>query len=292
MGRLRIQHESIYRYARNVSFGRHRLVLRPREGHDLYVESFALEIRPAHRLVWARDVFGNSVGIVDFTEDANELTVSTDLVVVRRPKFPTEIPHEPWQVSYPVAYDPLETTIAAAYQSLSYPDDLETLREWLKASSGEINPYDAERTVFALGARIYKEIRYQRRMEKGVQTPAQTIQLGSGSCRDMATLLMEAARSMGIAARFASGYLDCMASEAGRASMHAWTEIYLPTLGWRGFDPTIGEPTSLKHVVVGVSNHPRGVMPISGMFSGTAGDYLQMTATVRIEKLVPERATA
>ena len=82
----------------------------------------------------------------------------------------------------------------------------------------------------------------------------------------MATLMMEAGRVLGIAMRFASGYLDCAASVAGRASTHAWIEAYLPGLGWRGFDPTLGEPSSLKHIVVGVSSHPRGVMPISGMF--------------------------
>ena len=108
-----------------------------------------------------------------------------------------------------------------------------------------------------------------------MQSPAETLALGSGSCRDMATLMMDAARSLGFAARFASGYLDCPASEAGRASMHAWAEIYLPTLGWRGYDPTLGEPTSLKHLVVGVSNHPRGVMPVSGMFTGASSDYVE-----------------
>jgi len=67
--------------------------------------------------------------------------------------------------------------------------------------------------------------------------------------------------------------------------MHAWTEFYLPTLGWRGYDPTLGEPTSLKHVVVGVSYHPRGVMPVSGVFNGAASDYREMTAKVKIDRL-------
>jgi transglutaminase-like putative cysteine protease len=101
----------------------------------------------------------------------------------------------------------------------------------------------------------------------------------------MATLMMDAARVLGIAARFASGYLDCPASVAGRASMHAWTEVYLPALGWRGYDPTLGEATSLKHVTTGVSNHPRGVMPVSGMFVGVSSDYREMIVQVTTEKL-------
>jgi transglutaminase-like putative cysteine protease len=101
----------------------------------------------------------------------------------------------------------------------------------------------------------------------------------------MATLLMEGCRALGIAARFSSGYLDCPASLAGRAAMHAWTEAYLPTLGWRGFDPTIGDSTSAGHIVTGVSIHPRGVMPVSGSFTGAAADYLQLHVTVQTTPL-------
>ena len=97
----------------------------------------------------------------------------------------------------------------------------------------------------------------------------------------MATLLMEAARLSGVAARFASGYLHGPASLAGQASTHAWAEVYLPTLGWRGFDPTIGGTTSASHIVTGVSTHPRGVMPVSGSFTGAAADCLGLHVTVK-----------
>jgi transglutaminase-like putative cysteine protease len=285
MSRLRIEHTTRYDYARPVSFGRHRLVLRPREGHDVRVESMSLSISPAHRLEWTRDVFGNSVAIVDFTVEAAQLVITNEVVVERRLPLPEDDAVEPWRVPFPVVYDPLETTIAAAYQAATYPDDIEAIRAWLDRELTERSPVDAESVMIALGALVHRVVNYQRRHAKGVQTPAETLQLGSGSCRDMATLMLDAARLLGFAARFASGYLDCLASEAGRAAMHAWAEIYLPTLGWRGYDPTLGEPTSLKHLVVGVSNHPRGVMPISGMFTGASSDYLEMTAQVKIEKL-------
>ena len=137
----------------------------------------------------------------------------------------------------------------------------------------------------ALCKRVGSTVRYLRRAEKGVQTPAQTLALGSGSCRDLATLLMEAARVSGVAARFASGYLHGRASLAGEASTHAWAEMYLPTLGWRGFDPTIGELTSAGHIVTGVSTHPRGVMPVSGSFTGGSADYLALHVTVKTTAL-------
>jgi transglutaminase-like putative cysteine protease len=285
MTTLRIEHRTIYTYARPVSFGRHRLVLCPRSGHDLHVRSMKLEIFPAYDLAWARDVFGNSVALVHFLEPADRLEVSSDVLIEREPPFPSKDVHEPWKVPFPVLYDPLETTITSAYQLPSYPDDVEILREWLDHEVPGPDRSDAEGVVISLGEIIRQRVTYQRRNEKGVQTPAQTLRLKSGSCRDMATLLMDAIRILGIASRFASGYLDCPASIAGRASTHAWTEYYLPGLGWRGFDPTIGEPTSLKHVVIGVSNHPRGVMPISGMFSGTSADYREMTVSVKTTRL-------
>ncbi len=285
MTQFRIQHRTVYTYARPVMLGRHRLVLRPREGHDLHVDKIELTISPAHRLEWTWDVFGNCVAIVDFHGPSEKLEISSDVLLSRSAPFLSPDAPEPWRITYPVVYEVLETTIAAAYQAPSYPDDVDILRTWLAAELPERNPADAEQIFFNLGALIHKKIKYQRRHERGVQTPAQTLQLASGSCRDVATLMMDAARALGVAARFASGYLDCLAAEAGYASTHAWAEVYLPTLGWRGFDPTLGKPTSLRHVVVGVSNHPRGVMPISGVFTGASADYLGMEATVKIEKV-------
>jgi transglutaminase-like putative cysteine protease len=261
------------------------LVLRPREGHDVRVLDMQLEITPAHRLLWSRDVFGNSVALVDFIELADKLEIRSQVVIERMPPFSTEDPRVRWHVPYPVAYEPLETIVTAAYQALSYSDDVEELCSWLDSDLTIPETADAEETVIALGKLIHGQIRYLRRSEKGVQAPNETLRLGTGSCRDMATLMMEAARVLGIASRFASGYLHCIASEAGRASTHAWTEVYLPSLGWCGFDPTIGEPTSLKHVVTGVSNHPRGVMPVSGMFTGFASHYRKMVVQVKTEEI-------
>jgi transglutaminase-like putative cysteine protease len=284
MLRLRIKHRTLYSYKKPVSFGRHRLILRPREGHDLRIDDMKLEIEPAHRLMWVRDVFGNSVALLDLTEESSSLTIVSDVLVHRSSHFPARQMHEPFRVSYPVTYDPLEITVSSAYQTLSYPEDSGSLRPWLDAHLS-INGADAEGTMLALCEIIHKKIAYQRRSEKGVQSPAETLELASGSCRDMATLMMDCARVLGIAARFASGYLHCAASMAGHASTHAWTEVYMPSLGWRGFDPTMGEPTSLRHVATGVSNHPRGVMPISGLFIGARTDYKEMRVEVETEEL-------
>jgi transglutaminase-like putative cysteine protease len=285
MSRLRIEHRTLYRYRRAVAFGRHRLVLRPREGHDLQVECMNLSIKPAHRLQWARDVFSNSIALVDFAEPAPELEIVSTVIVRRSAPFPAAAAFLSFPEIRGIEYDVLENPLITAYQAFSYPDDAWAVRAWLEQ---RFSVNDNRAMLSELCSLIFREIRYQRRSAKGVQTPAETLKLGSGSCRDMATLMMEAARSRGLAARFASGYLDCAASEAGIASTHAWTEIYLPLVGWLGFDPTLGEPVSLKHIPVGVSQHPRGVMPVSGLFTGSQTDSLDMIVSVKIAAMSDE----
>lgn len=285
MSSLRIQHRTTYAYNRPVRFGSHRLVLHPREGHDLRVVSMSLSITPSHRLIWTRDVFGNSVAFVERLDVADRLEILSDVIVKRSPPFPAQDLHQPWQVSYPFTYDPMEQSIASAYQVPSYPADQDRIREWVGQNVRQELHADAEQMLLGLGTGINRQIHYVRRTERGVQSPVQTLDLRSGSCRDLATLMMEAARQLGIASRFVSGYLHCEASIAGRASTHAWMEAYIPGLGWRGFDPTLGEPTSLKHVPIGVSHHPRGVMPVSGTFDGTTKDFLHMEVQVQTDEI-------
>jgi transglutaminase-like putative cysteine protease len=283
--RLHIEHTTTYRYERPVRFGRHRLVLRPREGHDLRVEQIALRLEPAHHVMWVRDVFGNSIALVDWLVPSDTLTIISDVTVERLSVFPGRNLHEPWRIPWPAPYDPLERAITGAYQLLSFAEDAAVVQAWLSEAFA-VDSDDAEGTILALCRLIFRTVMYQRRAEKGVQTPAETLALRTGSCRDMATLLMESARVLGVAARFASGYLHGAASMAGRASTHAWAEVYLPTLGWRGFDPTLGEAISPSHVVAGVSNHPRGVMPVTGAYTGVRSDLRALLVTVRTEELL------
>jgi transglutaminase-like putative cysteine protease len=143
--------------------------------------------------------------------------------------------------------------------------------------------------VQAITTAIFCAIDYRRREEAGVQSPATTLRLGTGSCRDMATLGMEAARSLGIPARFVSGYLNSLSSLAGRGCTHAWFDAYLPDCGWLGFDSTSGKPTNRNQIPIGVSSHPRGVMPISGKFDNSTGTSLGMSVAVTIRhEEVPE----
>ncbi len=283
--RLRIVHQTRYLYNKPVQFGPHRLVLRPREGHDIRVESMDVLTQPPGRLAWSRDVFGNSIATVEFAEPAAELLIESHVVLVRMAPLLRSRTQLEGVTPWPPVYDALERAAVTAYQRLSYPKDAPAVSAWLENFRIK-KPGFSEDVARNLNDSIHDEMRYIRREEKGVLTPAQTLERGGGSCRDLATLLLEAARGLGVAARFASGYLECPAAELGEASTHAWTEIYHPGRGWAGYDPSIGEETTSRHVVTGVSNHPRGVMPVSGSYYGKARAFREMTiaVTVRPEK--------
>jgi transglutaminase-like putative cysteine protease len=292
--KLRINHQTLYTYTRPVRFGSHRLVVRPREGHDLRVEAMDLTISPAAEVTWTRDVFGNSIANLDFEDAAKSkaLKIISNVLVSRTPPY-AHRKHDTEPTPWPPTYDPLEIAVVAAYQQLSYPADAGAVAKWLRVNCPR-RPEDVEELVGQINRCIHDHIRYVRREEKGVLTPAETIARGVGSCRDFATLLLDATRSLGIAARFASGYVESSAASAGHGSTHAWVEIYLPGHGWRGYDPTLGAQTSQAHVATGLSNHPRGVMPVTGSFYGPASAFRLMEVAVQLtnEPAAPPPAPA
>ena len=282
MSRIRIVHTTTYRYAKPVTFGIHRLVLRPREGHDVQVENLSLRISPAGAVSWHRDIFGNSIALASFSEPSDFLEFSSDATVFRRDHTSHRRLLDVLPVRIPVQYSGLEGPVALGYLESVYPDEASRLRDWTMNTFSPKQGDDAVHLVHEINSWIYHSIRYRRRTDRGVQTPLETLELQSGSCRDMATLLLEIARSLKLASRFVSGYLDSVASFEAHASTHAWTEVYFPEHGWFGCDPTLGEGTSQKHIASGVSSHPRGVMPISGAYSGPLSSFLGMSVTVKI----------
>lgn len=291
MSWLRLRHTTVYDYSAPVRLGPHRLVVRPREGHDLRVESFSLRLEPAGRVEWSRDIFGNSIAhVLEFAAPASRLSITVEANLWRSLADPSPRPRR--APDWPVAYDALETAMAEAYRVPAYPAERDAVSAWLTAD-GAPEPVSAAEVLDGLCGRIRREIGYARRDEKGVYSPAQTLALRSGSCRDMAVLFLEAGRALGFAMRFASGYLECPASRAGQATTHAWVEAYLPELGWRGYDPSAGRATTASHIVTGVSNHPRGVMPVSGVFHGAGASTSGLTVKVlteRIERPAPADA--
>jgi transglutaminase-like putative cysteine protease len=280
--KIRIQHRTTYNYRAPVSFGPHKILIRPREGHDLHIESSVLDIKPAHTIHWMRDVNGNSIAKVDFTEASSQLIIYSELNLRHYDENPFDFMVDESAVNYPFVYEPDCQPELAAFMHIIYPKDTAKLREWLVQFW---KPGDTIETIVLLQKmtkHIYDTCKYQRRDESGVQTPAQTLEKNSGSCRDFATLLLEACRCLGLAARFVSGYMQCEATEAGGASTHAWAEVYLPGAGWKGFDPTCGIMTGSQHVTVAVSRDPENASPISGSFNGPPNAFQSIEVDVSV----------
>lgn len=280
--KISIKHRTTYNYSEPVKFGPHKIMIRPREGHDIHIESSILEITPAHAIHWMRDVNGNSIAKVDFTEKADRLMIYSELTLNHYDSNPFDFIIEEAAVNYPFVYDPDCLTELAAFMQIIYPKDTARLRAWLTQFW---RPGDTVETFVLLqrvNQYIHDTFKYQRRDERGVQTPAETLEKNSGSCRDFATLLLEACRCWGLAARFVSGYMQCEATEAGGASTHAWAEVYLPGAGWKGFDPTSGVMTGSQHVTVAVSRDPENAAPIAGSFQGPADAFQSIEVDVKV----------
>lgn len=276
MQRYRIRHHTIYTYDAQVWLDTHTLRLRPREGHELRIAASWLHISPTATLRWHRDAEDNSVAIANFSEPANSLTIESEVLIQQYHQAPLDFLVDPEALFFPFHYGDDEQLLLAPYRQ---PVDHDmTLERWVAGLYAPGEHLETYTLLQRISSCIHGTLRYVRREEPGVQLPAHTLSSGSGSCRDFATLFLAAARLLGLAARFVSGYLhDPMSSEGG-GSTHAWAEVYLPGAGWTGFDPTTGGLAGPDHIAVAVSHRPDGVPPVAGSFRGTA----RSTMTVRV----------
>lgn len=266
MQRFRIKHLTEYHYPAEVALNPHKLILRPREGHDVRIESSKLDITPAYTIKWQRDVLDNSVAIVNFLERTNKLIIASEVTIQHYEEAPYDFKLEDYAVHYPFTYAFEEQADLAAFQEPVFLNEQSIVNEWLQQFG--LFGMETFSVLMTLNLAINQQFRYQMREEVGVQSPATTLSQQSGSCRDYATLLIEACRCLGLASRFVSGYLHAPATEAGNATTHAWVEVYLPGAGWKGFDPTSGEVTGSQHIAVAVARDPETVSPVSGSFIG------------------------
>ena len=284
MRRLDISHITEYRFAAPVSLLPHRLLLRPRENHNVRIESSLLEISPAHTLQWKRDVLDNSVAVASFFEPADRLRIASHVVIQHDEDNPFDFLVDDYAVIHPFDYALEDQADLAAFRQAVYPADRVAVERWL----GRLGLQRPMQT-FALLDQINREIAgrfsYELREEPGVQPPAQTLARNSGSCRDFAALFLEACRHLGLASRFVSGYLFTWDADTDNASTHAWAEVYLPGAGWKGFDPTGGEVTGNRHIAVAVARHPEAVPPVAGSYIGPPGQHPSLMVAVSVSAL-------
>jgi transglutaminase-like putative cysteine protease len=283
MKRIRIVHKTEYYYNQAVTFGLHRAMLRPREGHDLHIARSRLDVEPEAAVRWLRDIYGNSIAILTFTEPSQKLSVLSEVDVDLYYDNPIECLIEPTARSFPFQYAPEEQVELIPYRLPSYPYDGPMLQEWLQnlyRPGQVIGTFDL---LGNLNTHIYRSFEYAHREEPGVQLPHETLARGSGSCRDFAVLMMEAARHWGFGARFVTGYIQMGAGQHG--ATHAWTEIYLPGAGWHGFDPTNNKIVGSEHVSVAVAREQEKAAPLSGAWEGLANAFNRMEVSVQVVPL-------
>jgi transglutaminase-like putative cysteine protease len=281
--KLRIEHRTAYRYAREVGLLTHRLMLSPRNDQSLRTLDFRVECTPSGSIEWSQDVFGNVVGTVSFAAAASELAITSIAIVEQTaepfPVFKIDLAAH----SYPFAYSTDDKTDLGAFASETSNNG--RVRQWAEAFVRG-RPTDTLSLLKDINGGVLTNIVYRIRDEEGTQSPEQTLQLASGSCRDIAALFIEAVRHLGFGARAVSGYVfDPLASIDDGGSTHAWAEVYLPGAGWIAFDPThrrIGE-ASLIPVAIARSNSQ--IMPVTGGYNGQASDFVGLEVSVRVSEV-------
>ncbi len=282
MQRLQIQHDTFYRYSAPVSLLPHQLFIRPRAGHDLRIDSSNLIVEPAPLIKWHRDIYGNSVGTLSFTGTTTTLSIRSEVNVQHFETMPLDFLVSPIALNFPFQFDPQERIDLIPYQMPCFPGDQSGLRSWCAQFWRPGQILETFVLLDRIGKKIAQDFNYTRREEPGVQRPSRTLALRSGSCRDFATLFIEAVRFFGLGARFVSGYLYDPLAPEGHGATHAWAEVYLPGAGWKGFDITSGQVTGASHIAVAVSRHPEDVPPIAGSFvaAGSVASEMQVRVNV------------
>ena len=287
-----ITHTTHYRYHQPVQLGEHRVMFRPRGSHDLRVLATDMKVTPEPldiRLI--QDVYSNSVALVQPQSPASELKVECSFSVEHTGTRALDLPLNPQALQHPFAYDDEERIALQHYLLPYYDDPTGELNAWARQFIRSDGPTGTRELLVDMTQSIRDSMLYLARFGEGVQTPYETIRLQSGTCRDFATLMIEAMRLLGYAARFVSGYLytpwldDGQAGHVGAGATHAWVQVYLPGAGWIPFDPTNNLIGGTDLIRVGVARHASLASPVSGSWHGYPGDFAGMFVDVQVRRL-------
>ena len=283
MSVLTVRHVTVYRYSEAVGLGEHRMMFRPRASHDLRLIQTGLSISPSPvRLRWLHDPFDNSVAVATFEGTTSELRFESVVTLEHFESTVPEYPLEDYAQTYPFRYADEDFPSLSNALAMGYPGD--SVATWALQFLDPAETSNTMNILRAMTSGIRRDFTYSRRVEKGVQSPEETLRTRTGSCRDFAVLMIEAVRSLGVAARFVSGYIFMPNSSgfAGGGSTHAWVQAYLPGAGWVDFDPTNSIIGNRNLIRVAVAWDPYQVLPLWGTYSGTPEAFLGMDVTVSV----------
>jgi transglutaminase-like putative cysteine protease len=292
--RYDITHTTVYRYRTPVAFGEHRVMFRPRDSHDLRVLATDLTVSPMAHVRLIQDPHSNSVALVQPLVSATELRIVCTFTIEHAHTGNLELPLSPGAELFPFAYSLEERFDLEQYLRPHHDDPDGLLTAWTRQFIRTDGPTRTRDLLVQMNQHIRDNFRYETRDEEGTQTPLRTLALASGTCRDFALLMMEAARRIGIATRFVlydPALDDETQSEAegestvGAGSTHAWLQAYLPGAGWLPFDPTNNLIGGNQLIRVGVARDPSQAAPVSGSWYGAPDAYLGMQATVVVKRV-------
>ncbi|HEY2561361.1 MAG TPA: transglutaminase family protein [Caldimonas sp.] len=289
--RYDVRHTTVYRYRQPVRFGEHRVMFRPRDSHDLRVLATDLDVSPESSVRMIQDPLSNSVALVQPLSHSDTLRIVCSFRIEQAHSNNLELPLTKSAELYPFAYTVEERLDLEHYLRPHHDDPDGELTAWARQFIRSDGPTGTRELLVAMNQHIRDHLRYLGRDEEGTQSPVETLRLGSGSCRDFTLLMMEAARRLGFATRFVSGYLYDPALDGGVSDVvgagytHAWLQAYLPGAGWVPFDPTNNLLGGTELIRVGIARDPAQAAPISGSWFGQADDYIGMTVDVTVQRL-------
>jgi transglutaminase-like putative cysteine protease len=286
---LCVRHRTEFQYRQPVLLGEHRLMSRPRDSHDLRLLDTALMVAPQpSELRWMHDVFGNSIVVTSFADKSDALVFESTFRAEHYPVPEQTILVESYAQQLPFSYSAEDSADLARTQERQFADPEHAVDQWAKIHVDATPERNTLNVLIAMTRAIKSEFVYARREEVGVQEPTETLRIKSGSCRDFAVFMMEAARSIGLAARFVSGYLydenliGAAGGLVGGGATHAWLQVYLPGAGWVEFDPTNALVGGRNLIRVAVARNASQAAPLAGAFTGAPDDFLSMNVTVEV----------
>lgn len=278
-----LSHVTTYSYSQLARFGEHRLMVRPRESYDQRLLTAELVIDPEPSSVrWLHDVFGNSVAIATFDHRAQHLRIESTARVIHHPSELEDVHIEEYARGYPFTYSSEEMPDLLRSIERQHLDPGRTIDTWARRFVGK--PGSSTLAILKdMTSAIKQEFTYLPRFQKGTQTPLETLERKTGTCRDYAMLMIEATRALGLAARFVSGYVynpSGRRRRLGGGNTHAWVRVYLPGSGWVEFDPTNAIIGTSGLIRVAVARDIYQAIPVSGTWSGFPGSYRGMDIAV------------
>ena len=282
--KLGLRYQATYRYEEAVGFSPHDVRLFPRSDRFSRVRRLDFTTTPKGTVRFSRDVFENTVASCFFPERSKELEFRLAINLDLDERDPFHFILENRAVETPFVYEAAIAKLLAPYR-VKHTKDRLVVPGWVPPTSG--NRRGTVTTLVGLNKRLHECIGYERREEGAALSPAETLRVGRGACRDVTVLLAEILRQMGFAARVTSGYLRESDAETRRAegSLHAWTEVFLPGAGWIGLDATNGVFCNHNFIGTAAGLRPADITPITGIYFHKKQIPAQMTSRLQLINL-------